>query len=59
MILTGGDLVSFWGFLFVIFLGAIVGIIGAQILTPRKIDDEFAYLKGAHPQFLASLPLLR
>jgi hypothetical protein len=59
MMATDGNAVSFWAFLLALLAGAVVGIAGAQILKPQKIDDEYAYLKGAHPQFLASLSVLR
>lgn len=59
MILTGAELASVWGFFLALLVGAVVGIIGAQILTPKRIEDGYAHLKGAHPRFLASLPALR
>ncbi len=50
---------AFWAFLLALLVGVVVGIIGTRVLTCKKIDDGYAYLKGAHPQFLASLPALR
>jgi hypothetical protein len=59
VLLTGGDPASLWALFLGVLVGAIVGIVGAQILTPKKIEDGYAYLKGAHPRFLATLPALR
>jgi hypothetical protein len=59
MMASEANVTGLWIFLLALFAGALVGIYGAQVLTPKKIDDGFAYLKGAHPQFLASLPALR
>jgi hypothetical protein len=59
MMSVEGDLLSFWAFLLAILVGVIVGIAGTQILTCKRIDGEYAYLKGAHPEFLAALPTLR
>jgi hypothetical protein len=60
LMMAGEDSAAgFWAFLLALFVGAVVGIAGAQVLTPKKIDEDYAYLKGAHPQFLASLRVLR
>jgi len=59
MMASDGNLVGVWRFLLALLVGAGVGIAGAQVLTPKKIEEEYAYLKGAHPHFLASLPTLR
>ena len=59
MMATEENLVAFWAFLLALLVGVVVGIIGTRVLTCKKIDDGYAYLKGAHPQFLASLPALR
>jgi hypothetical protein len=59
MMATEASMLGFWAFLLALLFGAIVGIVGAQVLTCTRIDGEYAYLKGAHPRFLASLPTLR
>lgn len=58
VLLTEGDPMSIALLMIGVLLGAVVGIIGAQILTPKRIEDGYAYLKGARPEFLASLPVL-
>lgn len=35
---------------------AIVALVCGKTLKPTRIDDRFAWLKGAHPQMLATLP---
>jgi len=59
MMATEENLLAFWAFLLALLVGAVVGIVGTRVLTCKKIDDGYAYLKGAHPQFLASFPALR
>lgn len=50
------DLLGLW--IAVAVLVAIVfGILASQLLTPDRIEDEWAYLKGAHQDFLAELPM--
>lgn len=39
-----------------IFTGILVGLLGARVLTPTKIDAHYAWLKGAGPQFMERLP---
>jgi len=41
-----------------ILVGSVLAVVGAQLMTPKRIEDGYAYLKGAHPEFIASLPLL-
>lgn len=42
---------------FVLFLGgAIYGLIAARLVTPTRITDDYVWLKGVHPDYLASLP---
>jgi len=36
--------------------GAIYGLLGARMVTPVRISDEYVWLKGIHPSFLADLP---
>jgi hypothetical protein len=48
-----------WGIplgILMFFFGAIYGIIGSRMVTPVRIDDNFVWLKGVHPDFLAELP---
>jgi hypothetical protein len=59
MMSTEGNLPGVWVFLLAVLAGAVVGVAGTQILTCKRIDGEYAYLKGAHPEFLAALPTLR
>jgi hypothetical protein len=56
-IISGND---FMGpiLLIAILVGSVLAVFGAQLMTPKKIEDGYAYLKGAHPEFLAGLPLL-
>jgi hypothetical protein len=59
MMASEGNLIGLWVFVIALLVGAIIGVAGSQVLSPKKIDEDYAYLKGAHPQFLASLPALR
>jgi hypothetical protein len=36
--------------------GAIYGILRSQIVSPARITDDYVWLKGIHPAFLAELP---
>jgi hypothetical protein len=56
VLVSGGEPASLWGLGLATLAGAIVGSIGVRILSPKKIEDGYAFLKGAHPSFLASLP---
>jgi hypothetical protein len=40
----------------VFFFFAILGIVKARVLYPKRIDDRYARLMGADERFLASLP---
>ncbi len=40
------------------FIGAIYGLTGARMVSPKKITDTHIWLKGVHPDFLATLPEL-
>lgn len=42
--------------LLLILGGAIYGLLAARMVYPQKIDDEYVYLKGAHPDFIARFP---
>ncbi len=39
-----------------LLIGAVVGIVVARVLVPKKMDGEFAWLKGAGLEFLATFP---
>ncbi len=42
----------------VVFIGgAIYGLVGARMVSPTKIDDNFVWLKGVHPDYLAEYPI--
>jgi hypothetical protein len=48
-----------WGFIvgfFVAVIGGIYGLIAARLVAPKRITDEYVWLKGVHPDFLAALP---
>jgi len=49
------DLCVFGGFL-MIGLAMFFGGVNSRILRPSKIDKQFIWLKGAHPELLAELP---
>jgi hypothetical protein len=36
--------------------GAIYGIVRSRIVTPARITDDYIWLRGVHPDFLANLP---
>jgi len=40
----------------VFLFGAIYGLLGARMVAPARISDEYVWLKGIHPSFLADLP---
>ncbi len=45
-------LAGFLGFLgFLIF-----GLVAARLVTPKKMDDNYIWLKGVHPEYLDQLP---
>lgn len=44
------------GGLFVIVGAGVYAVMALPILRPKKIDDQYAYLTGAHPSFLDQLP---
>jgi len=39
-----------------IFAGIIYGVVTLRIVTPVRIDDKFAWLKGVNKDYLAELP---
>lgn len=47
---TGGILILLGIISMVGFL--LYGLIGARMISAKKIDDEFVYIKGVHPDFL-------
>jgi hypothetical protein len=41
----------------VMFLGgAIYGLLASRMVAPARITDDYVWLKGVHPEFLADLP---
>lgn len=40
----------------VVLIGVAIGGNSAKLVTPAKIDNEYVWLKGVHPDFLAKLP---
>lgn len=42
--------------LLVFLTGAILGAVLARIVVPTRITKDYAWIKGVHPAFLASLP---
>ena len=40
-----------------LLVGVIYGLRRSRVLKPIRIDDNFAWLKGASPQFLSELPV--
>lgn len=48
-----------WGILLGVIMmigGTIYGIYGSQIVAPVRITNDFIWLRGVHPAFLADLP---
>ena len=41
----------------VFFGGALYGLIAARMVAPKRISDDYVWLKGVHPDFLAELPV--
>ena len=40
-----------------VFLGgAIYGLLAARMVAAKRISDDYVWLKGVHPSFLADLP---
>ncbi len=39
-----------------VLAGAIGGILGSQVLVPRRIDRDFVWLSKVSPEYLAELP---
>lgn len=39
------------------FFGLIWGLVRARMVSPARISDEYVWLKGVHPEFLADLPV--
>ena len=46
-------------FLPTIIIGAVIGLTGLQVLSPTKIDERYAWFKGAGMDFLNTLPPAR
>lgn len=47
------------GGLFVLLVGGIIGVVGARTLTPKRMEGEYAWLKGAGDDFLANFPAVQ
>jgi len=41
---------------FVFVGGAIYGLLAARMVAPQRISNDYVWLKGVHPDFLADLP---
>ena len=54
-IATGSDVMGPM-LLIAVLVGSVAAVVGAQTMTPKKIADGYAHLKGAHPEFLSRLP---
>lgn len=53
------DMWPFWcimGGILLAIVGGIAGILGARVLIPNRIERGYAWLKGAHPDFVAQFP---
>ena len=44
------------GLFFAALVGLIVSLSISSIVTPKRIDKQYARLKGVHPDYLAMLP---
>lgn len=57
----GADFAPFGivGGIFLILFGAFYGLFGARMIAPTKIDDNYVYIKGAHPDFIARFSAAR
>ncbi len=44
------------GGLITFIAGAIFGLVGARMVTPTRITDDYVWLKGVHQDYLATLP---
>jgi uncharacterized membrane protein len=42
--------------LLVLLIGALYGLIRSRLVTPKRITQDYVWLKGVHPDFLAELP---
>lgn len=40
----------------VMLIGGVAGSIGSRIVTPKKITDEYVWIKGVHPNMLDMFP---
>ncbi|OAX54577.1 hypothetical protein [Xanthomonas graminis] len=53
-----GDEAGLWLGLGLFLVMLVVGLLGARILVPRRMDERYARYKGVAPAFLARLPAL-
>ena len=42
--------------LLLFFVAAIWGLVAARMVSAKRIAEEYIWLKGVHPEFLARLP---
>jgi hypothetical protein len=42
--------------IFLFLFGLIWGLVRARMVSPVRISDQYVWLKGVHPEFLADLP---
>ncbi len=54
---TTWSLVVFLTGIAVFFFGILFGLFGSRIVVPTRITDDYIWLKGACPEFLAELPV--
>ena len=45
-----------FGGILLIPIGLIYGIVGSQVVTPKRIDKRYVWLKRVSPDYLAELP---
>jgi hypothetical protein len=43
------------GILCTLVIGPIYGLLRSQMISPKRINDDYAWIKGVHPSYLAEL----
>jgi hypothetical protein len=43
------------GFVCIFVIGPIYGLLRSQLISPKRITDEYVWIKGVHPWYLAEL----
>jgi len=56
VILFGTALRKYWWLAILIVVGLVWLIVVARVVTVKKIDDRFVWLKGINRDYLAALP---